>query len=306
MEQQPDITAKSWLMVATLGLVWGGTFLIIELVLENMTPFWLAAFRIGFGALLSCTVWLALGGRLFVTPPTRSALTSLTVIALLSSAVPFALISWGQQYVTSGFTGVSMASIALMVLPLSHFLVPGERMTLRRTFGFLVGFAGVALLIGSQAFESSGQVRELPGRLACLSAAGCYAVTSVLMRRLPPVDPIGLSSVLLLIGACAAIPMAWIVEGPPPLPDNRTLFLVAFLGLVPTAAANLLRVTVVRTAGPVFMSLTNYQVPVWSVVLGAVFLGEPLPPALLWALLLILGGVGLSQYGALRRLFGRM
>lgn len=306
MEHQPDITAKSWLMVATLGFVWGGTFLIIELVLENMTPFWLAAFRIGFGALLSGAVWQVLGGRLFVTPPTRGTLTSLTVIALLSSAVPFALISWGQQYVTSGFTGVSMASIALMVLPLSHFLVPGERMTLRRTFGFLVGFAGVSLLIGSQAFESSGQVRELPGRLACLSAAGCYAVTSVLMRRLPPVDPIGLSSVLLLVGACAAIPMAWAVEGPPPLPDDRTLFLVAFLGLVPTAAANLLRVTVVRTAGPVFMSLTNYQVPVWSVVLGAAFLGEPLPPALLWALMLILCGVGLSQYGALMRLFGRM
>ena len=126
------------------------------------------------------------------------------------------------------------------------------------------------------------------------------------MRRLPPVDPIGLSSVLLLVGACAAIPMAWAVEGPPPLPDDRTLFMVAFLGLVPTAAANLLRVTVVRTAGPVFMSLTNYQVPVWSVVLGAAFLGEPLPPALLWALMLILCGVGLSQYGALMRLFGRM
>ncbi|TMV09509.1 DMT family transporter [Ruegeria sediminis] len=305
MDQQPDITAKSWLMVAALGFVWGGTFLIIELVLENMTPFWLAAFRIGFGALLSCAVWQLMGGRLFVRPPSRSALTSLTVIALFSSAVPFALISWGQQYVTSGFTGVSMASVALMVLPLAHFLVPGERMTLRRATGFVIGFAGVSLLIGSQAFESSGEVRELPGRIACLSAAACYALTSVLMRRLPPVDPIGLSSVLLLIGASAAIPAAWAVEGPPPLPDHRTLFLVAFLGLVPTAAANLLRVTVVRTAGPVFMSLTNYQVPVWSVVLGAVFLGEPLPPALLWALLLILGGVGLSQYGALRRLFGR-
>ena len=81
--------------------------------------------------------------------------------------------------------------------------------------------------------------------------------------------------------------------------------MLAFLGLVPTAFANLLRVLVVRSAGPVFMSLVNYQVPVWSVVLGALILAEPLPPSLLYAMALILAGVGLSQYGALRRLFGR-
>ena len=116
---------------------------------------------------------------------------------------------------------------------------------------------------------------------------------------------IGLSTVLLLIAALIVLPAAWIVEGPPPLPDTQTLAVIAFLGLIPTAAANMLRVLVIRSAGPVFMSITNYQVPVWSVVMGAVILGEPLPPSLLWAMLLILAGVGLSQYGALRRLFAR-
>ena len=102
-----------------------------------------------------------------------------------------------------------------------------------------------------------------------------------------------------------AAALAVVQEGPPPLPDPRTLWILAFLGLVPTAAANLLRVLVIRTAGPVFMSMTNYQVPLWSVVLGAALLNEPLPPSLLWAMILILAGTGLSQYGALRRLFGR-
>ena len=99
-------------------------------------------------------------------------------------------------------------------------------------------------------------------------------------------------------------PVAWAVEGPPPLPDSQTLWYVAFLGLVPTAAANLLRVTVVRSAGPVFLGLVNYQAPEWSVLFGAWILGEALPPSLIWAMALILVGVGLSQYGALRRLFG--
>ena len=89
------------------------------------------------------------------------------------------------------------------------------------------------------------------------------------------------------------------------MPSPEILGVLAFLGLIPTAGANFLRVLVVRSAGPVFMSLVNYQVPVWSVVLGGLILGEALPRSLLLALTLILIGVGLSQYGALRRLFGR-
>lgn len=301
--QAPEINRSSWLMVAILGFTWGGTFLVIELALEGITPFWLAAYRIGFGALLTTLVWQLRGGSLFASPPNKGARVNLVAVAALSSAMPFMLISWGQQYVTAGFTGVSMASVALIVLPLAHFLVPGERITPRRTLGFLIGFVGVVILIGGQAFESTGVALEFPGRMACVAAASCYAVSSILMRRLPQVDPVGLSAVLLLFGAAIVIPMALAVEGNPPSVDRQTLYILAFLGLIPTAAANLLRVQVVRTAGPVFMSLVNYMVPVWAVLLGVVLLGEPLPASLIWAMLLILIGVALSQYGALRRLF---
>lgn len=290
-------------MVSTLGLAWGGTFLVMELALQGMPPFWLAAARIAFGAVLTCAVWAARGGRLFGSAPSAWQWLNLVVIGLLSSALPFMLLSWGQQYVTSGFAGVSMASVALIVLPLAHLFVPGERLTLRRGLGFAIGFAGVSILIGDQALESTGLSLELPGRIACLGAAACYAVSSVQMRALPPVEPVGLSAILLLIGAAGVIPAALIVEGVPALPDAPTLGYVAFLGLVPTAAANLLRVTLVRSAGPVFLSLVNYMVPVWSILLGAWLLAEPLPPSLLSALALILCGVALSQYGALRRLF---
>lgn len=299
----PEITPKSWVMVTVLGLTWGGTFLVIELALRGISPFWLAAARISFGAALTTAIWQMRGGRLFDQLPDRAQWSNVAVIALLSSAIPFMLLSWGQQFVTSGFAGVSMASVALIVLPMAHFLVPGERMTVRRTTGFLIGFAGVAILIGGQALESTGAALEMPGRIACVGAAACYAVSSVLMRRLPAVDPVGLSAVLLLIGAGAVLPVAWIVEGPPPRIDAPTLGWVALLGLLPTAAANLLRVALVRGAGPVFLSLVNYMVPVWSVLLGAWLLGEALPPSLIWALALILAGVALSQYGALRRLF---
>lgn len=303
MQSPPEITASNWIMVATLGVVWGATFLFIELALEGITPFWLAAARIGFACLLTVGVWLWRGGKLFLTA--KTSWRALAVAGALSTAVPFMLLSWGQQSVTSAFAGVSMAAVPLMVLPLAHLLVPGERMTLRRFAGFIIGFLGVAILLGGQIFASSGDPMEPFGRLACLTAAGCYAVSSVIVRRLPPIDPIGLAAMPLLFGTALVLPVAWGVEGPPPMPAPDILLILAVLGLVPTAGANLLRVLVIRSAGPVFMTLVNYQVPLWSVIFGIVLLGEELRTSLFAAMALILAGLLISQWGALRRLFRR-
>ena len=124
----PEITGKSWAMVGTLGFVWGGTFLVMSLALEGITPFWLAAARITFATVLMIAIWGLRGFRLFEEPLGNDNIFNLLVIGALSSAVPFMLLSWGLQSVTSGFAGVSMAAVALMVLPLAHFMVPGERL----------------------------------------------------------------------------------------------------------------------------------------------------------------------------------
>ncbi|WP_438991094.1 DMT family transporter [Lentibacter sp.] len=303
MPNSPAITPLSWLAILLLGFIWGGTFLVIELALEALSPFWIAAARIGFATLLTLAIWAFMGRHIWRSP--ERAWGSLILVGAASSAIPFMLLSWGQQYVSSGFAGVSMAAVALLVLPLSHFFVAGERMTHKRVIGLLIGFSGVLILIGSNAFTSTGAALETQGRLACLGAAACYAVSSIVMRRLPPIDPIGLAAVPLIFGSAIVIPTAYLNEGLPPLPEARTLFILAFLGLVPTAGANFLRVWVIRTAGPVFMSLTNYQVPIWSVLLGALILSEPLPSSLIAAMILILAGVGLTQYGAITQLFKR-
>ncbi len=304
MNSQPDITLKSWLMVVTLGFVWGASFLFIEIALEDITPFWLAGLRIVLAAILTTAIWQMRGGKLYLTDA-RAGPVPVLAISAMSTALPFMAISWGQQFVTSGFAGVSMAAVGLIVLPLAHFLVPGEGMTIRKVAGFLIGFAGVSILIGPQAFGSTGLQGEFPGRLACLFGAACYAVSSVMLRRLPPVDPVGLSAVTLIIGGTLVIMLALATEGIPSVPTAKVLGVIVVLGLFQTAAANLLRILVVRTAGPTFMSLTNYQVPVWSVILGILILAEPVSPSLYLSLGLILAGVALSQWGAFRRLLAR-
>ncbi|MEC3861042.1 DMT family transporter [Mesobacterium sp. TK19101] len=300
---EPQITARNWIQILALGLVWGATFLVMELALRGIGPAWLAAGRIGFAGLLTLAIWWLRGARLFLGDATDWG--TLAICGLLSTALPFMLLTFGLQHVTSGFAGVSMAAVVLMVLPLAHFLIPGEKMTLRRTLGFVIGFAGILVLIGPGAFAASGAEGEVLGRLACLAAASCYAISSVLLRRLPAIDPLGLTAMTFVIGSALVLPAAWLMEGPPPRTDAITLFWVVVLGMIPTAAANLLRILVIRSAGPVFMGLVNYMVPVASVLLGALILSEPLPPGLLSAMMLILAGMGLSQYGALSRLFRR-
>lgn len=301
--ETPQVTLRSWLSILALGIIWGSTFMMIDIALRGITPFWLAAARITIAAGVMLAIWQSVGRPLFSAPVALGTWRNLVLIGVLSSAVPFTLLAFGLQTVSTGFAGVAMASVALMVLPLSHFFVAGERMTPLKAGGMGLGFCGVVLLIGTDALSSTGQDGELWGRLACLASAACYAVSSVLMRRLPPVDPVGLSTVTLAIGAACSVPIAVAMETPPASVPATPLIAIIVLGLIPTALANLIRVRVVRTAGPVFMSLVSYQLPLWSVFFGAVILSEPLPGGLLGAMALILSGMALSQWKSLRRLF---
>ncbi|MHC0053201.1 DMT family transporter [Actibacterium sp. D379-3] len=305
MNSLPQITRQSWLMVAVLGLVWGSTFLMIELALTGIPPFWLATGRLALATLVMGAFWARKGFRLVLDRARKPSVGAIVWTGAVSSGIPFLLLNWGQQYVTSGFAGTAMAVVPLIVLPLAHFLVPGERMTLRKSIGMAMGFAGVWFLVGADALHSTGAAMEQWGRLACIAVAVCYAVNSITIRRLPPVDPIGLTTLMMLVGTLITLPFAVAFEGAPPLPPLRAALALLVLGVVSTAAMNLLRVLVIRSAGPTFMTLVNYQVPVWSVLMGTLLLNEPLPGTLLIAMALILGGVALSQWGALRRIFVR-
>lgn len=99
-------------------------------------------------------------------------------------------------------------------------------------------------------------------------------LSSVLMRRLPPVDLSGMAAVSVIIGAFFVVPMAIAIEGLTPNIYSTTLFYLAYLGIFPTALGNLLPVLVIRSAGPVFLTLTSYQLPIWFDIMRIWFLGE--------------------------------
>jgi drug/metabolite transporter (DMT)-like permease len=217
-------------------------------------------------------------------------------MAIFTNAVPFTLLSWAQIHVSTGYAGITMAVVPLLVLPLSHFFIPGERLSPQKTFGFAVGFAGVVILIGpAQILESGGGDIENIARIACVIASFCYAAGSIITRLAPSGPQMAFSSAALIMAATMLVPVALIVEGFPDVPSQAALLGVLYLGLFPTALATVILVYVIKAAGPPFLSLVNYQVPVWAVIIGMVVLNETLPGQFVWALGLILIGLGVSQ-----------
>lgn len=285
----PQPTRRDWLSILFLGVVWGGTFMVVEFALRGYGPVTVATARVLLGA-------LALGSLAFVMGRPLPAFDAqlwahLVPIGLLGSAIPFCLLSWGQSHVPSAFAGLSMAGVPLFVLPLAY-MFGGETLNKNKAMGFGLGFVGTVILIGPDIL--AGDALIVP-RMACIAAALCYALASILTRRCPTIDPITLSATSLAVGAVPLVPFMLLTEGMPTWQGDTPGAAIFFLGLVPTALAAYLRVSVIRSAGSGFMTLTSYQVPIWSVIFGVVILAEQLPLRFFVALLLILAGLLLSQ-----------
>ncbi|WP_424830931.1 DMT family transporter [Ruegeria sp.] len=300
MVQQPS--KQDWAGIVALGLIWGATFMVVALALEGYGPVTVATARTTLGAVTLLVLMRLTGRRL----PNHNAhlWRAVFVIGALSTALPFLLLSWGLQYVPSAFAGLSMTATPLMVLPLAHFF-SDEPLNMRRLCGVVLGFCGALVLIGP-GLSQLGHGAEPLAQLACIGAAFCYALSSVLTRRCPPIDPVTLSALTLVVGAIILLPVMLITKGIPTWHGDRSGFAIVILGLVPTALATLLRVSIIRSAGSVFMSVVNYQVPIWSMFFGAWILSEALPLRFYIALVMILTGMAISQWFSLRRtLFGR-
>lgn len=294
-------STRDWLSIFVLGLVWGASFMLMSIGLEGYGPVTVATARTVLAAAVLLIAMPMTGCAM--PKPAPGLWPMLIVIGLLSTAVPFLLLSWGMQHVPSVFGGLSMATIPLMVLVLAHF-ASDEKMIARRAAGVALGFGGALVLIGPDLADIGNSNAPL-GQLACIAAAFCYALSSILVRRCPPIDALGMSALTLAVGAVALIPIMLWLEGVPNWAGMRPGLAILTLGLVQTAAMTLLRIQVIQSAGSVFMTLVNYQVPIWAMIYGAWLLNEDLPWQFFVALVMILGGLALGQWRSLIALLRR-
>jgi len=295
-----------WAMLLSLVVMFGSSFLWTKLAVTVLLPADVVVVRLALGTLVLATVALLLRRR---WPRGWGQWRFVIAIAVFGNLFPFLLIAWGQQGVGSGVAGICMAVMPLVTLLLAHFLVAGERLTGARLAGFCVGFAGVVVLIGPTALlEFRGEGRALWSQIALFGGASCYAITAIIARHRPPADVLGFSTAVLAVSLLLAWGNGFAASGTPlpalaPLlqPDGAVAWPLAGallgLGLLSSAVATLVFLKLIELAGPTFLSLINYLIPLWAVLLGMLVLGERPDWTALAALALVLGGIGLAERG---------
>ncbi|MEV4946977.1 DMT family transporter [Streptomyces sp. NPDC053755] len=279
--------------VVVLALLWGSTFLWIELALDALSPVQVTLARcvLGTGTLLA--LCLRTGDRL---PRERAVWGRVLVAAFWCNALPFALFSVGQQTVDSGVAGVLNATTPLwsLLVGIANGTERGVRPV--RFGGLLLGFAGVVLIFAP--WQGTGTVGW--GALAILSAAVSYAIGFAFMgRHLVGKGHATLSlSAAQLLAASGLTALSLPAGGLSPVHLDRTLLVaVAILGVFATGITFHLTYRIIADEGATDAATVGYLLPVVSIGLGAVVLGEPFGLRIAVGMTVVLVGVGMSRRG---------
>ncbi len=289
-----------WLLFLLLGFFWGSSYLFIRIGVDaGLAPFTLVTLRLAIGFLLLAGVVLVARQRL---PRDLRIYGHLVVIAVLSVAVPFSLISWAEQSVASSLAAVINGAIPLMVIVIAAAMLPDEPFTTPRVVGLLVGFVGVAILVGFDPGVLAGT--SLLPALALLGSTTSYAAGGVWARRfLQGLSPMVTAVFEVGFALVIAAVLATLLDGGIRLPSRSdAIFAVIWLGLLGSGLAFLIFFRLLGRWGATRTSLVAYLMPVVGLVLGAAVLHEPVDLRLVVGTALVIAGIGLvnMRLGSMR------
>lgn len=276
-----------------LGAIWGSSFLFIKVLGERWPGLWVALGRIALGAITLVVLTYARGERLRFSG--RHAWRHLLVAALLFNAIPFTLLAYGEQHISSIFAGLWNATTPLWVLCVMLVVFDDEHVSRERITGLLIGFLGVVIVLGPWRQLAHG---ELLGHLMCAGAAICYGFAWPFTRRYlasRPESGIALSAGQLI---CATIVLALFtpfVRAPATDIGLKGYGSLLALGVLGSGLAYVLNYSIVRAAGSAVGSMVTYLVPVFSTALGALVLGEPLRWNQPVGAVVLITGIAVSQ-----------
>jgi len=276
------------LLLFVLSLLWSLSYVLIKVAVDSVPPYTIVAGRIAIAALLLFG-YVAIRGRGLPRPGREWVLYG--AIGLLGNALPFSLISWGQQFIDAGLTAILLGMVPLFTVLLVQFATAEERPTKNRVAGILLGLAGLVVLVGPDALEGIGTATL--AQLAVVGGAACYAATTVLARHVNR-DRTEASAVVMLLAAMMTVPLSLGIDAPWQIdPTPRAVAAIVFMGAFSTALATIIFFRLVATQGSTFTSTVNYLIPPLGVGWGVALLGERPDVNALLALVLIVAGIAL-------------
>jgi drug/metabolite transporter (DMT)-like permease len=282
------MSTTDWMLLVTLGGLWGGSYFFGKVALAQLPPFTVAVGRLGIAAAVLHVVVRAAG---YAMPGSCRAWRAFWVMGLLNNAIPMSLILWGQTRIGSGLAAILNASTPLFTVLLAHLFTRDERMTARKIGGVLFGLAGVAVMIGADAL--GGLNGGLLAQLAMLGAAISYACAGIFGRRFAGTPPLVTAAGQVTASSLTLLPLSLIVDRPwllPP-PGAQTWAAVTGLALLCTALAYVIYFRILATSGASNLLLVTLLMPVTAVLLGITMLGEHVEPRQAVGMALITAGL---------------
>jgi len=303
MTQQRSMNPTEWSLLLLLSVIWGGSFFFTGVAVKELPPFTIVAARVGLAA-LALLIGLRLAG--ISMPRAPEIWLAFFGMGLLNNMIPFSLIVWGQGTIASGLASILNATTPLFGVVVAHLLTRDEKMTGGRLAGTIIGFAGVALMIGPSALSGIGS--HFMAEIAILGAALSYSFAGVYGRRFKAmgINPIVTATGQISASAMLMIPLALVIEQPWTLaaPGLPTMAALVAIALISTALAYILFFRILASAGATNIMLVTFLIPVSAILLGWLFLDEVLAPQHFIGMATIVAGLVLIDGRLPRRLFG--
>jgi drug/metabolite transporter (DMT)-like permease len=278
------LTSRGWLLFIAMGVIWGIPYLLIKVAVAELTPASLMLLRTGVGAVLLVPVAL-ISGRFWSALPHWKWIAALSVI---QTALPWVLLNDAERRLPSSLAGLLVAAVPLTAAAFGA-AAGFERLDARRVVGLVIGFAGVAVLLGLDVSLSDLRAAGELGLVVVGYALGPLIVT----RYLSGVSSVAVAATSVALCALAFVPLG-IAQMPPGLPSTRVLAAVLVLGVVCTALAFVLFYALIAEAGPIRANFIAYLNPAVAVLLGVVILREPLTLGIGLGFVLIVFGLWLA------------
>ena len=285
------MTAREWAMLLTLSVVWGGSFFFNEIAVRQLPVFTVVVCRVALAAVILQMVLRLTGQRL---PRGGRVWAAFFGMGMLNNVIPFSLIVAGQQHVASGVASILNAATPLFGVIFAHLLTQDERLTPLKLAGVIVGFLGVAVMIGPDAISGLGG--HLGAQMMILAGAASYAFAGIFGRRFKAmgVSPMATATGQVIASSIILLPLVLVIDRPWTLPAPGWDAIAALIGVaaISTAFAYFLYFRILATAGATNLLLVTFLIPISAILLGTAFLSEALLPRQIAGMALI--GLGLS------------
>lgn len=259
------MSRRGWLLFAAMGVIWGVPYLLIKVAVADLSPASLVFLRTATGVLVLLPIAAARGS----IAPLRAHWRWILVYTVVEVAVPWLLLSDAERHISSSLAGLLIAAVPFIGALLALVTGGEDRLDTRRLTGLLVGFFGVATLVG---FDLSGGSLGAVGEIAVVTVG--YALgPMIIARRLRGVPAVGVVAASLVLTAIAYAPVG-VLQLPRHAPSLQVVLAVAGLGVVCTALAFLLFFALIAEVGPVRATVITYVNPAVALTLGVAVLGE--------------------------------